>query len=108
MKFSNVLEEVIARYTFQTLCDQIIPKISVGAWLENISDLNPTQITNFVARSMFAIAIFDYWADIVANLQDPRITLVDARDLCLRKLYDARMHHWVMSEQDRRNPAVVD
>ena len=103
-KLENNLQAVIAGKAFSQLCD--LQCVTVSKWLRDHTTFNDRQRINFVQQITFAKGIYENWDHIVANLQDRRMTHVDVRDFCLRKLYDAQKFSNCMDEQNRLDPSI--
>ena len=111
-RFQNILDTVIACVAFKRLCGG-----GVGKWMtDHCQNLDPSVRASITERCKFSAAIFMKWDIIVHNLTNSEMKGVDARDLTLRKLYEARDPGWCNREKKQNvapgttkpPPAVVD
>ena len=83
---------------------------------DHCQNLNASVRASITERCKFSAAIFMKWDIIVHNLTNSGMKGVDARDLTLRKLYEARDPGWCNHEKKQNvapgttkpPPAVVD
>ena len=100
-RFKSNLDTIVACVAFKRSCG-----IGVGRWLNiHHPDLDEKKKQKLKDLCKFSAGIFKNWDIVKHNLTSSRMRVVDARELSLRKLYDARNISWCQGERRQHPPS---